>query len=310
MASQISWELYRSFLAALNSGSLSGASRALGISQPTVGRHIETLEARAGAVLFTRSQAGLLPTEAAIALRDYAESMENIAAAMERLLTGQGSQIGGTVRVTASEVIGIEVLPAIIGRLRAQHPAIKVELTVTNDIQDLLLREADIAVRMQRPRQEQLVARRVALVEVGLFAHEDYLRRCGTPTDPAALGAHSLIGFDKATAFIREASRFMPGLTREVFSIRADSDVAQLSLIRAGAGIGACQAGLARRHPALKRVLAEHYSLTLETWVTMHQDFRNSATHRAAFAALADGLAAYAPIGRTGEGPDGEVGET
>ena len=293
MTSTIGWELYRSFLGVLREGSLSGAARALGITQPTVGRQVAALEQALGVALFTRSQLGLTPTELALALRSYAEAMESTAASLERAASSQGEGVRGAVRVSASEVIGVEVLPPIVARLREQHPALKVELVLTNRVQDLLKREADIAVRMLRPRQEQLVARRIGLIGVGLHARKDYLSRHGTPRNVGELASHSIIGYDQATAFIRSAGKSLPGLSRDVFSVRTDSDLAQLALIRSGAGIGMCQVALARRDAELQRVLAKPFTLQLETWVTMHEDLRNSPRCRATFDALVEGLQQY-----------------
>jgi DNA-binding transcriptional LysR family regulator len=293
MTTNIGWELYRSFLSVLKEGSLSGAARVLGITQPTVGRHIAALEQALGVALFTRSQLGLTPTETALGLRTYAETMESTAASLERAATASGEGVSGVVRVAASEVVGVEVLPPIIEQLRRQHPELKVELVLSNRVQDLLRREADIAVRMMRPEQEQLVARRVGNIEVGLFARKDYLARQGMPRRFSELTGHSLIGFDQASAFIRKASRSFQGFNREAFSIRTDSDLAQLALIRSGAGIGGCQAPLAERDDTLTRVLPTEFSLQLETWVTMHEDLRTSPRCRVTFDVLIDGLARY-----------------
>ena len=134
----IGWELYRSYLGVVQEGSLSGAARALGVTQPTVGRHIAALEQALGLVLFTRSQQGLLPTEAALALRPYAQAMGHTAAALVRAADSHGGGVRGTVRVTASEVIGVEVLPPILAQLQAEHPALTVELVLSNRVQDLL----------------------------------------------------------------------------------------------------------------------------------------------------------------------------
>lgn len=290
---EIGWELYRSFLGVLKEGSLSGAARALGITQPTVGRHVAALEKALGVVLFTRSQLGLMPTELALALRSYAEAMESTAASLARAASSQGEGVRGVVRVSASDVIGVEVLPPIVARLRERHPDLKVELVLTNRVQDLLRREADIAVRMTPPRQEQLVARRVARIELGLHATKEYLSRQGTPRNARDLENHSLIGYDQPTDFIRRVGKTLPGLRRDGFSLRTDSDLAQLALIRCGAGIGFCQVPLARRDASLRRVLAKAYSLHLETWVTMHEDLRGSPRCRATFDALADGMQEY-----------------
>jgi DNA-binding transcriptional LysR family regulator len=197
------------------------------------------------------------------------------------------------VRVTASEVVGVELLPPIVARLREAHPELTVELVLTNRVQDLLRREADIAVRMLRPRQELLVARRIGNIELGLHATPGYLARHGTPRNQAELAQHTLIGFDQATAFVRSAAKALPGLSRELFSLRTDNDLAQLALIRAGAGIGMCQVALARRDPALVRILPKAFSLQLDTWVTMHEDLRNSPRCRVTFDALVEGLQRY-----------------
>ena len=290
MEERISWELYRSFLGVLKEGSLSGAARALGIAQPTVGRHIGALEKHLGLALFIRSQSGLMPTEGAQSLRGFAESMQSEAASLERAATSQGAGVRGTVRVTASDVIGVEVLPPIITALREQHPALTVELVLTNRVQDLLRREADIAVRMVRPRQELLIARRIGEIKLGLHAHQRYLARRGTPRSVAELASHSLIGFDETTAFIRRAAKALSGWRREAFAIRTDSDLAHLALIRSGAGIGVCQTAIARRDNAIVWVLPKQFSLPLEIWVTMHEDLRSSPRCRTTFDALVQGL--------------------
>ncbi|MGP0016434.1 LysR family transcriptional regulator [Pseudomonas sp.] len=289
----MSWELYRTLLAVLTEGSLSGAARALGIAQPTVGRHIAALEASFKQPLFTRSQTGLLPTETALALRGYAEAMQHTAAALERAATGQGQTVNGTVRISASEIIAIEVLPPALALLRQDHPQLKIELLATDKVHDLLQREADIAVRMTAPKQDQLIARRVGQVELGLYAHVDYLQRQGTPNTMADLFQHALIGFDITTPFIRAASKQVPGWSREAFTLRTDSTLAQLAMIRAGCGIGSCQTALAMRTPTLVRLLPEQFRFQLETWVTMHEDLRTSPRCKATFDALVECLLAH-----------------
>jgi DNA-binding transcriptional LysR family regulator len=294
MANDVGWELYRSFLGVLHEGSLSGAARALGITQPTVGRHVLALEKSLGLALFTRSQAGLMPTEAAFAIRAYAESMDSAAAALRRAAESHGEGVKGTVRVSASEVIGVEVLPAVIARLQQQHPRLKVELVLTNRVQDLLRREADIAVRMTDPKQDSLIARRVGSVALGLHAHRHYLDQRGIPRTPNDLAKHVLIGFDEETPFLRAARQSLPAWTRQAFSLRTDSDIGQMALIRAGCGIGVCQVALARRDPLLVRVLPRQFELKLETWIAMHEDLRNSPRCKATFDALVKGLGTHA----------------
>jgi DNA-binding transcriptional LysR family regulator len=294
MAADISWELYRTFLAVLREGSLSGAARRLGITQPTVGRHVDLLEGAFGRRLFTRTQTGLLPTEAAQALRSHAEAMEHVAAAMQRAGTGYAEgQVSGTVRISASEVVSMEVLPPALATLRRAWPALHIELVATNAVQDLLQREVDIAVRMAPPKQDALVARHVGTVDIGLFAHEDYLAHAGTPTHEEELSGHALIGYDQETPFLRAASKAWPGWRRSAFAFRADSDLVQLALVRAAAGIGGCQVAIAQRDPRLKRILP-HVGFPLETWVAMHGDLRGSRRHKVVFDALAVCLKAHA----------------
>ena len=286
------WQWYRSFLAVLDHGSLSAAARALNLTQPTLGRHIDALEASLGLKLFTRSFDGFAPTDAALALRPYAAGLKDTAAALLRAASGQGQGVRGTVRITASEVVGVEVLPPVLASLRQSHPELVVELVVSNEVGDLLRREADIAVRMVQPTQGALIARRVGSIELGMHGRADYLARCGTPRSMDELLRHSLIGFDREDARIRRMTADLGPFDRSIFAFRADSDLAQLAAIRAGFGLGVCQVGLARRD-GLVRVLPRLFSFRLDTWVAMHADLRDSPRCAVTFAALVEGLLLY-----------------
>lgn len=291
------WEWYRSFVSVLQTGSLSAAGRALGMTQPTVGRHIDSLEAALALKLFTRSFDGFAPTEAALELEPYATALASTAAALRRVASSHGEGVRGTVRLTASEVVGVEVLPPILAALRRQHPALVIELVLSNRLDDLLRREADIAVRMLRPTQDALVAQRVGGIELGLHAHQRYLDEHGTPRTLAQLRRHALIGFDTESAFIRDLQRRYPVLTRDALAFRTDSDLANLAALRAGFGIGFCQVGLGRRDPSLVRVLPRQFAPVMDTWIAMHEDLRASARCAVTFAALAAGLKDYITAG-------------
>lgn len=294
MDKNIEWDLYRTFLGVMQEGSLSAAARALGSTQPTVGRHIAALEKALNITLFIRSQEGLVPTDAARALQPQALEMASIAAALARVATSQGGGVRGVVRVTCSEVVGLEVLPPIIAPLRERYPDLALELVLTDRPQDLLRREADIAVRMFRPEQTQLIARRLGQVDLGMYARRDYLDRHGMPSDLNDLSQHSLIGFDESTAFIRQAAKLLPNiLDRDKFAFCADSHVAQLALIRAGAGIGVCQVPLGQQDERLVRLFANTFSIPMEVWMTMHEDLRNSPPCRAVFDFIAEGMKDY-----------------
>lgn len=287
------WEWYRTFLRVLETGSLSAAGRAMGLTQPTVGRHIDSLETALGLKLFTRTFDGFAPTDAALELEPYAAALATTAAALRRVASSHGSGVRGTVRLTASEVIGVEVLPPILAALRREHPKLIIELVLSNKVDDLLHREADIAVRMFRPSQDALVAKRVGGVEVGLHAHKRYLTEHGVPKSMEALSGHAIIGFDHENTFIRKLQDQFPVFSRTAFAFRADSDLAHLAAIRAGFGICICQSALAARDAAIVRVLKTKFSLTMDTWIAMHEDLRESPRCAVTFAALAAGLSAY-----------------
>lgn len=291
-ASGPDWSLYRSFLAILQAGSLSAAARALGLTQPTLARHVAALEEAVGLTLFTRSQQGLAPTEAALELKPYAEQLAATTAAMLRAASGQGQGIKGSVRVSASEIIGSQVLPAIFAGMRAMHPALEIELVLSNAVENLLRRDADIAVRMVEPVHEALVVKRIGRVTVGLHAHRDYLARAGTPRTLEVLQKHSVIGFDRETPAIRAIRARLPGLEAVHFALRTDSDIAHLMAIKAGFGIGLCQTVLARQDPNLVRVLPS-VGLQLGVWLAMHENLRSTPRCRAVFDGLAAGLAKH-----------------
>jgi DNA-binding transcriptional LysR family regulator len=287
------WEWYRSFLSVLETGSLSAAARAMGLTQPTLGRHIDGLERALGLKLFTRSLHGYAPTQAALELRPYAVGLANTAAALRRAASSHGTGVRGTVRITTSEVIGVEVLPPILAGLHEAQPDLTVELVLSNQVDDLLHRAADIAVRMLRPTQHALVARRLGGIELGLHAQRRYLDAHGRPKTLADLERHALVGFDRETELIRRLQARFGAFERASLAFRADSDLAQLSAIRAGLGIGVCQVALAKRDPGLVRVLPRQFSVELDTWLAMHEDLRTSPRCAVTFAALAAGITAY-----------------
>lgn len=294
------WTLYRTFLAVLEEGSLSGAARALGLTQPTIGRHVAALEEGLGLSLFVRAPHGLSPTDIALALRPHAEAMRGTAAALVRTASGTADAVTGAVRISASEMIGAEVLPSLVARLLADHPGLAVELVLNNRTDDLLRREADIAVRMVAPTQEALVARKLGVIPLGFHAHRDYLARRGVPASLTDFPSHSLIGFDRETAFVRGLAASGLIADRDQFALRTDSDLAHLAAIKAGCGIGMCQIALAARDPALVRLLPE-VSFPMPTWLVMHEDLRRVRRFRVVFDALAEGLCAHvAAAERTG----------
>ena len=283
------WALYRTLLAVLDEGSLSGAARRLAITQPTVSRHIDALEAMFGADLFLRSQRGLEPTDLARTLRPHAEVMATAAATLLRTASGAPGAVEGTVRISASEVVGVEYLPLILTRLRREHPALVIALALTDRVDDLLARAVAIAVRMTDPTQGALLARRLPSVELGFHARVDYLERVGTPTTLADLSEYDVIGYDAETPALRAMATRLAPLDQRGLALRADSNLAQYAAIRAGFGIGICQVAIARRDPALVRVIP-NITLPLPLWIVMHEDLKTSARYRVVYDALVAGL--------------------
>lgn len=295
MQSEPSWDFYRTFLAVLQHGSLSAAARELGLTQPTVGRHVDALEEAIGAELFTRSQQGLLPTDTALALKPYAETLASTAAALLRAASGSTGRVSGTVRISASEVIGTEVLPPILAKLQASYPELIVELSASDAVEDLLQREADIAVRMVAPAQEALLARHIGTITLGFFAHRNYIERHGKPESIADLPRHKLIGFDRQTAYIRMMLKRYPMLDGISLSFRSDHSIVLHNALRAGIGICFYQIPLAKADPNLVRLLPE-IELPLDTWIVMHENLKTSPRCRVTFDALVAGLREYARI--------------
>lgn len=285
------WDLFQSLHAVLQAGSLSGAARRRALSQPTLGRHIEALEQRLGAPLFVRSPRGLEPTDLALELRLMLQEMADSAAAALRDAAERAGSAAGVVRITASEIVGGEVLPQILAGVRRRHPGLVCELVLSNRTEDLLRREADIAVRMTPPTQSALVARKLGEIPLGLFAAPAYLGDRASPASFAELGDHALIGPDND-----ETLRLVTGLNvpleRGMFAFRSDSDLAQLAAIRAGYGVGVCQVQLGRRY-GLVRVAPETVVARLGVWIVMHEALKASLRMRIVFDALVEGMSAY-----------------
>lgn len=296
-SSEPGWDLYRTFLAVLRHGSLSVAARDIGLSQPTAGRHVAALEAQLGTSLFTRSPRGLRPTEAALALAPHAEAMATAAAALHRASSGEGNAEHGAVRVTTGHLMGVEVLPPLLAEFALRYPQIELELALSDRNLDLLHREADIAVRMVRPTQKALIARRIGDVSVGLFAHRRYVEAFGVPKSPQDFSRHRLIGFDRNAHAVHSAGGAARQLRRDHFGFRTDDAAVQLAALRAGAGVGACLVNTARRDRNLVRVLEHGFTFKREMWLAMHEDAKAIRRIRLLFDHLADGLKAYVKIG-------------
>lgn len=279
----INWSYWRTFLAVLETGSLSAAARHLSLTQPTVGRHIDNLEQALAEPLFVRSQDGLMPTPLALTLKPKAETMSMSAHALKRLAKTQGSRLKGTVRITASEIVGVEILPSILHQFRNEHPDVDLELVLNNAQDDLLNQDADIAVRMVRPQQKRLLAKKIGKVSIGLFAHRNYLNNRELPKGMVELADYHLIGIDRDIERWNKISIAGRSITANHLSFRCDSDIGQLAALRQGLGIGACQKKIAEKEDDLIAILPNQISFDLEMWVVMHEDLKTHGSYRAVF---------------------------
>lgn len=285
-----SWDDHRIFLAVIETGSLAGAARYLGLSHPTVRQRIEALETRLGTPLFTRSGTGLTATAQATALAAPARTMAFAAELFGRIASTPATEAGGIVRLSVSEFMGIEVVPPILARLRQLHPALTVELVLSNARSDVLGQEVDLALRHFAPVQEALVAQRLPSIPLGLFAAPAYLDRRGQPATISDLVRHDVIGPDRIAGDTRIAEMLLPGHRPADLALRTDSHPAQAAAARAGLGIVVMQVPVGEADPRLVRVLPDVQVAELPVFVVTHENLRAVPRVRAVFEALAKEL--------------------
>ncbi len=288
---QFNWALVKSFLAVLDAGSLMGAARKTGQQQPTLSRHIGELETQLGAPLFERTGRGVTPTALALAIADSARQMQAGAQGLTQQLVGSRRRTTGTVRISTSQVAATYLLPPILAELQAAEPGIQIELVASNQITNLLRREADIAVRMLRPAQSSLIARKLGEVHIVAAAHERYLALAGTPRKPQDLLQHRLIGYDLDTTIEQGFNKMGLPLTREHFAMRTDDQVAYGRLLAAGAGIGFVARYNLAHWPGVHALLPQLAIPPLPCWLVVHREIRGNPVVRQVY----DHLAAAIP---------------
>ena len=284
------WTLVRSFLAVLDAGSLLGAARRLGAQQPTLSRQVALLEAQLGAPLFERTGRGVTPTALALAIADAARQMAQGADALSQALAGRRAAAGGTVRITTSEVAAVWLLPPVLAALQRAEPGIQVELVASNGLSNLLRREADIAVRMVRPDQQSLVARKLGEVPIVAAAHADYLARAGTPRQPQDLLQHRLIGYDRDDSMRRGFARLGFAVPDAQFVLRTDDQVSYGRLVAAAAGIGFVARYNLAHWPGVQPLLPMLKIPPLPCWLAVHREIRGNPLVRRVFDFLAEAL--------------------
>lgn len=286
------WSLIQSFLAVAETGSLSAAARQLGRSQPSLGRDIRALEDQLGASLFERHARGLSPSETGADLLPHARQMRAAMNAIALTAAGQSQDLAGTVRITASVFAAHYILPPVLADIRAAEPAIQIDLIPSDDTENLLFRAADIALRMYRPTQPELIARKVANIEMGVFAAPSYLNRAGRPATPEDLRHHAVVGFDRNDLMLRIMGEIGWQVTRDFFAVRCDDQATYWELVRAGCGVGFTQTHIGRADPRVEELDLGLSLPPLPMWLTAHDLMRRTPRIARVWDLLFDGLRA------------------
>ena len=291
MAQPLDWSLAQAFLAVAETGSLSAAARKLNTTQPTIGRQIKAMEQQLGADLFHRAARGLTLTETGAQLVEPASTMRDAVNQMTLRAAGQSASLKGTVRITSSVATSVYHLPQIIADIRLTEPEIEIELVPSDESRNLLFREADIAVRMYRPTQEDLIAQHIGDIQLGVFAAQSYLARKGGLTDPGQIQNHDIVGYDNDTAIIDGMRDAGIPVDRHFFKVRCDDNIAYWNLVRAGCGIGFAQTSLGHDDPEMVEIDLGFPLPTLPIWLTAHEAMRHTPRIRRVWDMLATGLA-------------------
>jgi len=290
MTKSTDWTHLQTLAAVAEHGSLSGAARALDSSQPTMGRHISTLEDELGVRLFERTAGGLELTTTGTELLEYARSMADAANRLSLAAEGRSEAIAGTIRITASDIVATYILPDILTALHIAEPEIELELVATNRSENLLQREADIAVRMYRPTQADVFTRKVGDLRMGVFAAHSYLERRGAPQSLEDFSNHDVVGYDTDTQIIQGFQTAGLEVDRRFFSFRSDDQVACWRMVCAGFGIGFNQVQIGEDEPLVVRLLEDAALPTLPIWLTAHSELKTSRRVRRVFDFLGEQL--------------------
>ena len=284
------WNQARAFLATVEEGSLSAAARALKLTQPTLSRQVAALEQDLGVTLFERIGRSLVPTEAGLDLLDHVRGMGEAAARVSLAASGQSQAIEGKVTITASDGFAAFQLPHVLNRLRREAPGIQVEVVVSNEIRDLRLREADIAIRHVCPEHPDLIAKRLPDQTGHLYAMPAYLDRAGRPTTLADISDHEVIGHGDNARMAEYLIPFGLTLTDRNFTLSANNGLVVLELLKQGLGITALSREMAAQVPGIEPVLPDRLAVPIPVWLVTHRELHTSRRIRTVFDLLAEML--------------------
>jgi len=285
------WNHIRAFLATVEHGSLSGAARALRQTQPTLSRQISMLEEALQLTLFERGTRAMRLTDAGTELLTHVRGMADFATQISRVAAGQNQAIEGTVRITSSDAMAAYALPRCLISLRRMHPGISIELVPSNEMSDLTRRDADIAIRHVRPKQPDLIAKRLADIEIGLFASQSYLDELGPMNAPDDFSRANFIGYQNPERLVPQVSAMGIPVTKKNFGITTTSGSTMYELVRDGAGIAFLPIVVAEGRLGLRRILPDAPTFSMETWLVTHREIQTSRRIRLTFDHLSKELA-------------------
>ncbi|SNT53718.1 DNA-binding transcriptional regulator, LysR family [Tardiphaga sp. OK246] len=271
----LDWDDLKTFLAIARHGSLSAAARALKVSQTTMGRRLDHLHGRAGAVLLERTPSGFRLTATGSAILGEVERMEDAALSLERTISGEDSRLEGIVRVTSVDALAAHVLTRGLPTLHALHPGIIIEFITDNRALSLARREADIAVRLGRFQAHETVVRKVGEMAFAVYASRSYLEESGIPDLASGATGHRIVRVQDDLLDTPDARWFADRTAGTRPVLLANNRDVQLRGVLAGLGIGHLPRYLAEGHPSLVRV-GEPPHLTREIWMGVHQDSRHA----------------------------------
>lgn len=284
------WNQIRGFWAAAEEGSFSAAARALGLTQPTLGRQVAALEESLGVTLFERTGRALALTQAGRDLLEHTRAMGEAAQRISLAATGAAQSIEGEVRITATDLMCVHVLPPIIAKLQRAAPALDVDLVAANDIRDLMRREADIALRHVRPEQPDLTARLVQEATARAYAATAYLDARGRPERPDDMARHDFVSFGNTDEMIAFLKPYFT-VARKNFRVGSENGVVAWELVRQGFGIAIMSDDVGRRSPEVEPVLPGMEPIRFPVWLVAHREVHTSRRIRLVYDVLAEALA-------------------
>ncbi len=277
------WNQARAFLATAEEGSLSAASRELGLTQPTLSRQVAALEQSLGVTLFERIGRSLALTDAGRDLLDHFRDMGEAAHRASLAAQGQAQGIEGTVRITSTNTLATYHLTPILAELRREAPGLELEVITSNQTRDLMRREADIAIRHARPEQPDLIAKLIGESEVGFYAAKSYLDKIGRPRTKDDLAHADFIGFETAELMLPTLQEMGLPLRRENFRISTDSGTVMLELMRQNLGISFMLKEDAELFDDIELVLADLAPIPVPIWLVTHRELHTSRRIRLVF---------------------------